>query len=71
MLYLKQCEGRARGEKITVTRVTGDMGRVIGALSADEARYIDARPVDVEDIGNLFPLSATAARRSSFPGIWS
>ncbi len=54
VLYLKQCEGRARGEKITVTRVTGDMGRVIGALSADEARYIDARPVDVEDIGNLF-----------------
>src|SRR6185503_10798106 len=51
VLYLKQVEARARGEKITVAAVTADVGNVAASLSAKERTYIKANPVDVEDWG--------------------
>src|SRR5580658_3286797 len=53
VLYLKQVEARARGEKISVASVTCDVGNVAACLKADERAYIKANPVDVEDWGTL------------------
>lgn len=50
MLYLKQVEAKARGEKITVKSVTADCGRQTACLSEEELSYINARPEDVEDV---------------------
>ncbi len=49
ILYLKQREGRARGENIYPVSVTADMGRVSQILTEEEHRHINARPFDVED----------------------
>lgn len=49
ILYLKQQEGRARGEEIVPVSVTADMGRISRILTEKEHAYINARPVDVED----------------------
>ena len=51
MLWLKQAEAKARGERITVRSVSCDVGRATECLSEEEHRYISARPEDVEDYG--------------------
>lgn len=53
VLFLKQVEAKARGEKITVVSVTCDVGNVAACLKGDERAYIKANPVDVEDWGTL------------------
>ena len=53
VLYLKQVEAQARGERIAVSYVTADVGSVAAGLSPDERRFIKADPVDVEDWGML------------------
>ena len=52
-LYLKQVEARARGETITVTHVTADVGNVAAGLKPAEKPFIKANPVDVEDWGMI------------------
>lgn len=49
MLWLKQQEAAARGETITVTSVSADVGRTTAVLSEEEHRHISAHPEDVED----------------------
>ena len=38
---------------VRVTGVTADMGNVSNMLSPEEHSYIDAHPVDVEDLANM------------------
>ncbi len=52
-LYLKQVEAEARNEKIWPVSVLADFGVSTEALCEAEKDYIDARPVDVEDIANV------------------
>jgi predicted dehydrogenase len=49
VLYLKQEEAKARGEKIAMDSVTADVGEIISHLASQDLRHIAARPVDVED----------------------
>ena len=51
MLWLKQQEADARGEKITVQSVFADCGKTTECLTEYEHRHIAARPEDVEDFG--------------------
>ena len=51
ILYLKEQEAFAHGEKITVKSVIGDMGYSTKRLTEHEHRHIAARPHDVEDAG--------------------
>ena len=53
VLYLKQVEAKARGERIAVSHVTADVGNVAGGLKPEERPFIKANPVDVEDWGTL------------------
>ena len=53
LLYLKQVEAQARGETITVSTVTADVGNVAACLPPQDRNYIKAKPVDVEDWGML------------------
>ena len=53
VLYLKQVEAKARGERIDVSAVTADVGSVAACLADKERTYIKAKPVDVEDWGML------------------
>ena len=49
VLYLKQVEAKARGEKITIADVTADVGNIGDGLSPQDHQYILSHPVDVED----------------------
>ncbi len=53
ILWLKNVEAAARGEKITVKNIFADMGRMTSLLSEYDHRYIAARPIDVEDNGTI------------------
>lgn len=53
ILWLKQLEATTRGERITVTSVIADMGRVTPFLTPYEHRHIAAQPTDVEDSGTV------------------
>jgi len=53
MLYLKSVESAARGEKITVKSVMCETGISAACLSENERRFIESRPVDVEDIADV------------------
>lgn len=50
-LWLKQIEGKSRGEKIVIETVMADMARITPSLSEYDHRHIAARPEDVEDFG--------------------
>ncbi len=52
-IYLKYQEAAIRGEEISIRSVTGDMGTLQKCLTEDEKKYIDSRPVDVEDQANV------------------
>lgn len=53
ILYLKQIEARARGEKIGIASVLADTAAVTKCLSEHEHRHIAAHPVDVEDFASV------------------
>src|SRR5437667_7507435 len=53
VLYLKQVEARSRGERISVSGVTADVGNVAACLPPPDHTYIKSNPVDVEDWGTL------------------
>lgn len=53
ILWLKQVEAEARGEKIEVRSVYADMETITNDLTEYEHRHIMARPHDVEDMGTV------------------
>lgn len=53
ILWLKEQEAKALGERITVKSVLADMGRVTVNLSEYDHRHISAKPNDVEDCGTV------------------
>jgi predicted dehydrogenase len=68
LLYLKQVEAKARGEKISVNAVTCDVGNVAAGLKPDERKYILAKPVDVEDWGTLTMTFSDGTKGTVFSG---
>ena len=49
VLYLKSVEAEIRGETIKLKSVTCDVGNVSEMLGESEKKFIESRPVDVED----------------------
>jgi predicted dehydrogenase len=68
VLYLKQVEAKARGERVTVTDVTCDLGVLTQGLRAEERTYIQANPVDVEDWGMLSLSFSDGTKATIFAG---
>jgi predicted dehydrogenase len=68
VLYLKQVEARARGERITVTAVTADVGNVAAGLPPQDHAYIKSNPVDVEDWGMLTLTFSDGTKATVFSG---
>ena len=50
MLYLKKQEAQARGEDFKIVSVVADTGVQTQAIEKESHRYVNARPVDVEDV---------------------
>jgi predicted dehydrogenase len=68
VLYLKQVEASARGERITVSNVTCDVGTLTAALKPEERTNIKANPVDVEDWGVLNLTFSDGTKSTIFAG---
>ena len=68
VLYLKQVEAKARGEKITVSSVTCDVGNVAACLPANERGVVKSNPVDVEDWGTLTATFSDGTKATVFSG---
>jgi len=68
VLYLKQVEAKARGERITVSAVTADVGNVAACLPDRERAFIKANPVDVEDWGMLTLTFSDGTKATVFSG---
>jgi len=68
VLYLKQVEARARGERIAVTAVTADVGNVAAGLPPQDHVYIKSNPVDVEDWGMLTLTFSDGTKATVFSG---
>jgi predicted dehydrogenase len=68
VLYLKQVEARARGERIAVAAVTADVGNVAAGLPAQDHAYIKSNPVDVEDWGMLTLTFSDGTKATVFSG---
>jgi predicted dehydrogenase len=68
VLYLKQVEAKARGERITVSSVTADVGNVAAGLPPQERTFIKANPVDVEDWGMLTLTFSDGTKSTVFSG---
>ena len=68
VLYLKQVEAKARGEKISVAAVTADVGNVAASLPPEQRPFINAKPVDVEDWGTLTVTFADGTKATVFSG---
>ena len=68
VLYLKQVEAKARGEKIAVSSVTCDVGNVAACLPPDERGVIKSNPVDVEDWGTLTATFSDGTKATVFSG---
>jgi predicted dehydrogenase len=68
VLYLKQVEGKARGERITVAGVTADVGNVAACLKPSEREFIKANPIDVEDWGMLTLTFSDGTKSTVFSG---
>ena len=68
VLFLKQVEAKARGEKIHVASVTCDVGNVAACLKPDERAFIKAKPVDVEDWGTLTVTFSDGTKATVFSG---
>ncbi len=68
VLYLKQVEAKARGEKIGVASVTCDVGNVAACLPANERGVIKSNPEDVEDWGTLSVTFSDGTKATVFSG---
>jgi predicted dehydrogenase len=68
VLYLKQVEARARGERIGVAAVTADVGNVAAGLPPQDHAYIKSNPVDVEDWGMLTLTFSDGTKATVFSG---
>lgn len=68
VLYLKQVEAQARGERIAPASVTADVGTVTAGLRAEERSFIKANPVDVEDWGLLSLTFSDGSKSTVFSG---
>jgi predicted dehydrogenase len=68
VLYLKQVEAKARGERIAVTAVTADVGNVAAGLAPSERAFIKSNPVDVEDWGMLTLTFSDGTKATVFSG---
>jgi predicted dehydrogenase len=68
VLYLKQVEARARGETISVSDVTADVGNVAASVPPEQRPYIKADPVDVEDWGTLTMTFSDGTKATIFSG---
>ncbi|SRR5579883_213279 len=68
VLYLKQVEARARGERIAATHVTAETGNVTACLAPEERRFLKAAPVDVEDWGMLTLTFSDGTKGAVFAG---
>src|SRR5246127_5218447 len=68
VLYLKQIEARARGERISVPAVTADVGNVAAGLPPQDHAYVKSNPVDVEDWGMLTLTFADGTKATVFSG---
>jgi len=68
VLYLKQIEAAARGERIAVTAVTADVGNLAASLSPADRRFLKANPVDVEDWGMLTLTFSDGTKSTIFAG---
>jgi len=68
VLYLKQVEAKARGERIAVSHVTADVGNVAAGLKPEERPFIKANPVDVEDWGMLTLTFSDGTKSTVFSG---
>jgi predicted dehydrogenase len=68
VLYLKRIEARVRGERITVSSITADVGNVAAGLPPDDHRFIKSNPVDVEDWGMLTLTFSDGTKSTVFSG---
>jgi len=68
VLYLKQVEAKARGERIAVTAVTADVGNVAAGLAPKERAFIKSNPLDVEDWGMLTLTFSDGTKATVFSG---
>ncbi len=68
VLYLKQVEAKARGEKIAVWSVTCHLGNVAACLPANERGIVKSNPVDVEDWGTLTATFSDGTKATVFSG---
>jgi predicted dehydrogenase len=53
VLFLKKVEAQARGEEIKLSSVLADTGNLAEGLGEEEKKYIESRPVDVEDWASM------------------
>jgi predicted dehydrogenase len=67
-LYLKSVQAAACGERVTVRDVTCDVGNLTADLTEQQRRYIQARPVDVEDWAMLNLTFSDATKATIFAG---
>ena len=68
VLYLKQVEAEARGERIAVSAVIADVGSLAAGLPAADRRFIKADPVDVEDWAMLTLTFSDGSKSTVFSG---
>jgi predicted dehydrogenase len=68
VLYLKEVEARARGERITVAAVTADVGNVAACVPHEQRPFINANPIDVEDWGMLTLTFSDGTKSTVFSG---
>ncbi|MEO8317614.1 MAG: Gfo/Idh/MocA family oxidoreductase [Bradyrhizobium sp.] len=68
VLYLKQVEAKARGERIGVASVVCDVGNVLTSLRPEERTVLRANPVDVEDWGMLSATFTDGTKATVFSG---
>jgi predicted dehydrogenase len=67
-LHLKRVEAAARGERITATTVTADVGNLTAGLAPEERPFIMAKPADVEDWGMLSLGFSDGSKATIFSG---
>jgi len=68
VLFLKQAEARARGEKIGIASIIADVGNIGDQLSAADHAYIQSHPLDVEDWAMLTITFTDGAKATVFAG---
>jgi predicted dehydrogenase len=68
VLYLKRVEAAARGEKVSPSSVTCDVGNVAACLPPQDRGFIKSKPVDVEDWGALTVTFSDGTKATVFSG---